>query len=135
MYFPLDRKEEVTDLGAEPLVQEVGTVSNGHLNNPAETLILPHTDKTHSPDSEEEEGKDDDEEEEQALSVESIDNLKPQPAEGEFTSDITEPVNVDVLDEETLSGLEVQAAELVDDHPTLFQSVEKSKDSILVINS
>lgn len=118
-------KEEVTDFGSEPLAQEVGT--DGQLKNPAETLILPHTDKAHSPDSEEVE--------EQALSVESIDNLKPQLAEGESTSDITESVNVDVLDEETPSGLEVQAAELVDDHPTPFQSVEKPKGSILVMNS
>jgi len=96
------------------------------------TLNVAVLDKAHSPDSEEEE---EEEEEEQALSVESIDNLKPQLAEVEFTSDITETVNLDVLDKKTPSGLEVQAAELVDDHPTPFQSVEKPKDSILVMYS
>ncbi len=87
------------------LVQELATGSDGELHNAAQSLILPDT--VHSSDSEKEEKV-------QAFGLESTINLKPKLTEKESTSDITEPVNVDVLDEETPSGLEVQAAELVD---------------------
>jgi len=95
---------------------------DGELNDAAApTFFFPHNHPTHSLDSEEGE--------EQAFVLEFTNDLKPQLLTEEES--ITEPVNVDRVEEESTSGLKEQAVELVNKHPTLlFQPSEASTSDV-----
>ena len=94
---------------------------DGELNDSAApTFFFPHSLQTHSLDSEEGE--------EQAFVLEFTNDVKPQlPTEEES---ITEPVNVDRVEEESTSRLKEQAVELVNKHSTLFQPFEASTSDV-----
>lgn len=88
------------------LMQEITTSANGELNDPAQALLLLHTDSAHVPEDEEEE-----------------DNLKPQLVLEESKTDISEHVNLYEIEEEVPSGREKEVADLVEEHPAPVQSV------------